>query len=157
MTYTILRDTREQQGWSFHPYQKCLGMEQATLKTGDYTIKEMPDMICIERKASVAEIANNIIKEKDRFTRELERMKEFPHKYIICEFSMEDIMKFPEGAGLPKSIKDRIKINGKFLIRVLLELQQEYGFQLLFCGNPTNAFIVAGSVMKRVYEKNCGV
>lgn len=157
MTYTVIRDTREQQGWSFHPYQQCIGMEVGTLKTGDYTIKEMPDLVCIERKASVIEIAQNVVKERDRFERELERMRDFPHKYIICEFSMSDIVSYPSNADIPPSIKKNIKVNGKYLIRVLLELQQEYGFQLLFCDNPNNAFITAASILKRVYEKNSRV
>jgi hypothetical protein len=154
MTYTVIRDTREQQGWNFHPYQKCLGMELGTLKTGDYTIKEMPHLICIERKASVIEIAQNIVKDIDRFKRELERMREYPNRYVICEFSLTDVMNYPESANIPPSIKKNIKVNGKYLIRVLLELQQEYSFQLLFCDTPLNAFIVAGSIMKRIYEKN---
>lgn len=154
MSYTIIRDTREQQGWFFPEYQQCVGTEVGTLKTGDYAIKEFPDLLCIERKSSVPEIATNVVREKDRFLRELERMRPYTYKYIICEFSMDDLMNYPENLKIAEDKKKAIKTNGKFLIRTLLEMQMEYNFQLLFCGNSRNAFITAASIMKRVYEKH---
>jgi hypothetical protein len=38
--YTVIKDTREQDGWFFSPYDKCDGMEVGTLHTGDYTLKK---------------------------------------------------------------------------------------------------------------------
>ena len=49
--YTVIKDTREQNGWSFSQYDKCAGMEIGTLHTGDYTLRGFEDVICIERKA----------------------------------------------------------------------------------------------------------
>ena len=37
--YKVIKDTREQDGWFFSPYDKCSGMEVGTLNTGDYTRK----------------------------------------------------------------------------------------------------------------------
>ncbi len=150
-SYTILKDTREQDGWKFDPYQKCLGMEMAALKTGDYIIKELPNKVCIERKASVEELAMNLGSDLERFEKELVRMQEFEHKYIIIECSIDKIIKYPVGSRAPKDI---VKLSGKYLIRKLLELQLKYGFHFICCDNKYSAFIVAASILKRVFEEN---
>ena len=65
--YTVIKDTREQDGWFFSPYDKCDGMEVGTLHTGDYTLKGFEDIVCVERKASVTEIAMNLGRKKKAF------------------------------------------------------------------------------------------
>ena len=72
--YTVIKDTREQDGWIFAPYDRCEGMEVDTLHTGDYTLKGFEDIVCVERKASVSEIATNLGKKKKAFYNEMERM-----------------------------------------------------------------------------------
>ena len=62
--YKVIKDTREQDGWFFSPYDKCSGMEVGTLNTGDYTLEGFEDVVCIERKASVSEVAMNLRKKK---------------------------------------------------------------------------------------------
>lgn len=104
-SYTVIRDTREQQGYFFKKFNTCNGTVQRKLETGDYSILGMEDKVCIERKASVSEIALNLGKGKYAFYNEVERMREYEHKFIVCEFSMEDVMKFPEGAKIPKELK----------------------------------------------------
>lgn len=150
-TYTVLKDTREKKGWEFKPYQKCVGMEMAPLKTGDYTIKEMPNLVCIERKFGVEELAINLGSDLDRFERELLRMEDFQYRYLIIECSMEDILKYPEGTRVPKNL---VKITGKYIIRKLIELQMQYDFHFILCGNEGNGFIVAASILKRIFEKH---
>ena len=93
--YTVIKDTREQNGWFFSQYDKCDGMEVATLHTGDYTIKGFEDVVCIERKASVTELANNLGKNKKAFYAEMVRMQDFPFKFLILEFSFTDVAEFP--------------------------------------------------------------
>ena len=87
----VIKDTREQKGWIFHKGDACDGMKLNALKTGDYTLEGFEDAVCIERKRSVEEIANNVGKEKKRFDAEMLRIQEYPFKYIICEFSMKDV------------------------------------------------------------------
>ena len=70
--YTVIKDTREKEGYFFKKYDKCSGMVVETMKTGDYTIKGLEDVLCIERKASVEEIANNLGKKKSAFLSEME-------------------------------------------------------------------------------------
>lgn len=93
--YTVIKDTREQDGWFFSPYDRCTGMEVATMKTGDYTIKGYEDLVCIERKGSVTEIATNLGKKKKAFRAEMERMKDFDFRFILLEFSASDVLDYP--------------------------------------------------------------
>lgn len=151
--YTIIKDTRERDGWTFEPYQKCKGMIDHVLKTGDYSIVGMEEIVCIERKASSSEIAINVGSDRVRFYKELERMRAIPHKFIICEFSCSDLLRFPDGAGIPKNKLPMIKMTGRTIMKFLIEIQMEYNVQILFCDNPSNAFTTAFSILKRVYEK----
>jgi hypothetical protein len=150
--YTVIKDTREKDGWFFKPYDKCQGMEVMGLKTGDYTLKGYEDVICIERKASAAEIAANLGKKKRPFQAEMERMTEFQHSFLILEFSMDDLLKFPEGSGIPKWQQKNVRVSGKYLLKCLLEFQLWYDTKVLFCGSKYNAFLVTNSLFKRLNE-----
>jgi len=93
--YTVIKDTREQDGWFFSPYDRCSGMEVSTMKTGDYTIKGYEDLVCVERKGSVTEIATNLGKKKKTFQAEMERMKAFDFRFILLELSASDVLDYP--------------------------------------------------------------
>ena len=95
--YTVIKDTREKDGYFFKPYDRCEGMVVETMKTGDYTIKGCEDIICIERKASTAEISTNLGRKKKPFQNEMERMKDFRFSFLVCEFYL-----YPRG-GYPAS------------------------------------------------------
>ena len=94
-SYTVIKDTREQDGWFFSPYDRCKGMEVATMKTGDYTIKGHEDLVCVERKGPITEIATNLGKKKKPFQAEMERMKSFDFRFILLEFSASDVINYP--------------------------------------------------------------
>lgn len=150
--YTVIKDTREQDGWFFSPYDKCDGMEVGTLDTGDYTIKGFEEVVCIERKASVSEIAMNLGRKKAPFQDEMERMKDFPFAFIILEFSMDDLLKYPQGSRVPYKARSNVKVTGKYLLKCLMEFQIWYNTKILFCGNKNNAFLVCNSLFKRLNE-----
>ena len=152
-TYNIIIDTREKAGYSFQEYSNCTGVIRKKLDTGDYSIEGLEDIICIERKASVEEIASNIIDTTKRLEREIERMLPYEHKYIICEFSMWDLLNFPHGTSLPQTVRNKIKVGGKFLLKKLIEFEIHYGVHIVFCGNKDNAFYFVASLLKRLSEK----
>ena len=82
--FTVIKDTREQDGWTFERfdtrYHTCTGMVLQKLETGDYSLKGMENIFCVERKGSVAELAQNLGKDKYRFFAEIERMKSIKHR-----------------------------------------------------------------------------
>jgi hypothetical protein len=151
--YFVRCDSREQTGWTFEPHDKCLGSEYGKVDTGDYTIKGLEDYICIERKACASELSMNLGVDKVRFFKELERMRPIKHKYIICEFSLDDLLRFPEGAGIPAYKLKNVKMTGKIILKLLLEAQLEYDLKVMFCDSPSGAFTMTASIFKRIYEK----
>lgn len=153
MKYTIIKDTREQKGWLFRAIGDCEGMEVDTLRTGDYTIKGFEDVIAIERKRSVEEIANNLGRQSAAFEREMQRMSKIEHAYIICEFDFQELLDFPKGAKVPKELATQIRMTGPFMLRRLLEYQVKYNIKIMFCGSAYNGFTVANSIFKRMIDR----
>ena len=154
--FTIIKDTREQEGYTFEPsssrYHTCKGMVSRKLDTGDYSIEGLEDKLCIERKASVVEFANNIGHDAVRFAKEIERMKDFPYKFMIFEFSLSDVMQFPEGSDIPEEKWGSLKITNKFMLRRIMEYQMKHGIHVLFCDSKKNAKWAVLSIIKRVNE-----
>lgn len=154
--YTVVKDSREQNGYNFEKFTgrftSCAGMIVEKLETGDYSLLGMEDKLCIERKASVSELAINLGKDKYRFLAEIDRMKAFPFKFLILEFSLDDLNKFPEGSNIPEEKWKSIVITSKYMIKMLVEFQMYYGIQVLFCGDKKNAKFMVNSILKRVNE-----
>lgn len=136
----IIRDTRERNGWDFCFHDANFVSEK--LDAGDYTTDILRDIVAIERKASVVEIANNLGKKeaKARFHREFDRAKTLEKIYIVCEFSESDVYSFPKGAGLrPKQLAS-IRMNGGYLHKLLEEIETIYpNVELVFCDNRESA------------------
>ena len=150
--YTVIRDTREQEGYYFSEYDLCLGMVDQKLDTGDYSIVGLEDKVCIERKGCVEELAINLGQKKHTFLREIERMKDCPHKFIILEFSLSELIDFPENSRIPEKSKNSVKITGKYMLKCLMEFQLYDNIHVIFCGNKYNAFLTVSSLLKRVNE-----
>lgn len=144
----IIVDTREQQPWLFQKTSANVSFHK--LDTGDYAVEGLEDILCIERKKSAAEIANNVT--DPTFKKELIRMSEFKHKFIILEFDYRHIDDFPEGADIPKYLKDKVRVKGPFIIKCLSRIMAKYGISVIPCSNKIYAEHIAYSIMKEVYE-----
>lgn len=150
MKYKAIKDTREKNGWDFEVFESCRAMEISCLKTGDYTIEGYEHILCIERKASTAEVANNLGVNKKRFDAEMERISKYPQPFLILEFSMSDLLDFPRNSGIPVKKWSSIKITGKYLLKTLLEYQVLYNVKILFCDDKDQAEEVCDSIFKRI-------
>lgn len=118
--YHVVRDDREKpgKGWIFDETNKCSGTTVERLETGDYTIRGYESEIIIERKGDICEFKANLFQEYDRFCRELDRMATFRYAYVMLEFELEDISKWPQSSGLPDRVIETIKVtNRQFLAR----------------------------------------
>lgn len=156
--YTVIKDTREQEGhgYTFEKfsgrYTSCEGMVVQKLETGDYTLVGFEDKLCIERKGQISELAINLGQDKRRFMDEIGRMKTFPFKFLVLEFTLEDVMDFPEGSSIPKDKWDSVVITNKYMLKMLIEFQMYDDIHVIFCGNRKNAKLVVNSILKRVNE-----
>tara|TARA_Y100001938_G_scaffold145524_1_gene222358 strand:- start:13026 stop:13511 length:486 start_codon:yes stop_codon:yes gene_type:complete len=137
--YIVLRDTREKNGWDFSSQDKCMAVKDWGLRTGDYTARGLEKSLVIERKASTGEIAMNLGQKKNAFEAEMERMSKFRWAYIVCEFSIDDIMSFPENSGIPKKRWQYMRMNGKYIWKRIREIEEEFGVVFLFLDNKHDA------------------
>lgn len=145
-SFNIIIDTREQKPWAF---AECNTIRKK-LDTGDYSIEGLEHILCIERKNSVSEIANNI--SESRFKDELNRMQNYLYKFILLEFSLDDVLQYPKGSNLPPRVWSKIKIRPAYILKFLTELQIYHDIHILFCDNPESAEQMAFSIIKRVNE-----
>ena len=84
--------------------------------------------------------------------REIERMKGFPFKFLILEFSLEDVMSFPEGSDILDENWNSLKITNKYMLKMLIEFQMYDDIHVIFCDSKKNAKLVVSSILKRVNE-----
>ena len=82
----IIVDTREQHPWDLTPLQTVIG----TLPTADYTIAGLESICALERK-NLNDLLSCIGVERERFTRELQRLAAYPCKCLIIEASWQQI------------------------------------------------------------------
>lgn len=82
----IVIDTREQL-----PYVFGLPTISKKIDTGDYSVEGHESSVCVERK-SLDDFVSTIIYGRDRFARELERMRDIPHTMIIIEADIGSVL-----------------------------------------------------------------
>lgn len=136
-TYTIIRDTREQDGhgWTFDAHvpdrrpPRCDGTIVETLQTGDYSLVGYTDILSIERKTNFSELWGNYSSQKrPAFESEMERMSVIKYPYIIVEsLFTPDIMELSP----PQFSKG---VPGKSLVRWLMHLTVKYGIRIIPAG-----------------------
>lgn len=143
--FTIIVDTREQQPWTFSHYITA----SKKLDAGDYSIEGLENILAIERKKSVNEIANNIT--ESRFKDAISRLAQHKYSFLLLEFDIEDILNYPIGSNLPKRLWDKVKISPAFLMKHVLDWQIFHNIKVIFCGSSSNAEKVAEFILKKTY------
>ncbi len=148
--YTVIKDTREKQGhgWTFAEDSACAGTITRKLDTGDYSLEGYEDLIAIERKESVSELASNVT--DPRFFRELERFSSIKYGFLVLEFYLDDLMFWPETSGIPEKQRKFIKVTNKFLVMKLNEIQVKYNIKIMFVGSHGRDLV--SSLFKRILE-----
>ncbi|NBX98197.1 hypothetical protein EBQ81_05045 [bacterium] len=144
--FTIIIDTREQHPWEFPEF----AVANRKLDTGDYSIEGLEKIFTIERKRTVSEVAGNI--SEQRFTKELQRMKPYKHKFILMEFTLNSLLDYPVGSTVPKKLWSNLKITGKYILKYLTDISIKYDVHIIYCGSKDNAEEMALSIMKRMVE-----
>lgn len=147
--YTIIRDSREKSGyWHFNESTSCTGTVEGTLKTGDYCIEGFEDIFTIERKASTGELSGNITQK--RFENELKRMDKLKHAYIICEFTLDDVLRFPYNSTIPSYVWPKLRVTSSYILKRIVEIETTYNVHFVFAGN--NSKEVAKAIFRRMAE-----
>lgn len=83
---TAIADTREQTPLDLSPL-KC---ELGTLPTGDYTVKGLEHIVCVERK-SLSDLMGCIGGGRERFDKEMHRILAYPCRLLVIEGTLGQI------------------------------------------------------------------
>ena len=86
LTPVVVVDSREQNPWSF----ANLPSEPGSLATGDYSIRGLEHLIAVERK-NLDDLLACVGIHRDRFKRELQRLKAYRFRALIVEASYGDL------------------------------------------------------------------
>ena len=123
----VLVDTREQRPFPLsrnHP--NWIGEERrVTLKTGDYSIEGMEDLLTLERK-SLADIVACTVVSRQRFIANCARLAKFRWKAIIIEATYEDLKRSCQEYGVESDVHPNAvvgtldAIEAKFGIPIIL-------------------------------------
>lgn len=150
--WTAVRDSREKpgQGYTFDRRTRgCAGTVTAGLRTGDYTVLGLEDVVAVERKGAVAEFAQNLF--QARFRAEMARMQEVPFAYVLLEFPFSDMADYPRVPSVPPATRRKIRLTGSFLIRRFVEFQSEFPWvRFHFVGDRGKE--LCSSLFKRAVE-----
>lgn len=88
---TAVVDTREQTPLKLQLKPgEVLKAERGNLYTGDYSIKGLENHVAIERK-SIDDLMGCIGKDRERFEREIARLRGYPVKALVVEATWEQI------------------------------------------------------------------
>ena len=135
-------DNRERAPFDLSPLQ----MERGSLQTGDYTLQGLRDAVCLERK-SLADLVTCCGPERERFMRELVRMRGYPCRAVIVESGWEDL-----AAGNYRS-----NLNPLSATHSVISWMARYSVPFLFAGSREAAqeaaryFLISSG--KRAWER----
>lgn len=123
----IVRDTGEKKvrfPWTLHhmPDVNLIGRH---LKTGDFTVDGYEDLLMLERKDSIDELAGNFTKGRPQFERLFQRAQKHLIRRLIVKGSLSDIFDHNYRSNLPPYD----------FLQALSSWQMKYRFEIDWCEN----------------------
>jgi len=136
--FTISIDDREKKPYSF-PRSSVVHME-----TGDYGILDAPLLITIDRK-NPKDAVSTVIHNRDRFVRELERMREYKFRAIVIEESLEFM-------ASPYTFS---RANPKSVLQSYFAFQVRYNVHVIFAGSRQLSRAVVLRLLEWAWHDRC--
>lgn len=137
----IIVDTREQLPFDFTSFP---GVETipGTLAAGDYSLPGAEHLAAIERK-TVDDLAGCLTTGRERFERELNRLRPYPLAAVVVEASLDDLAR-----GRYTS-----QMQPQAALQSVIAMQVRYGIPFMFCGSRAAAeYITHGFLSKYARE-----
>ena len=116
-------DTREQK-----PLRLTLANERGTLPTGDYSLKGMEEIMVVERK-ELSDLIGCMTTGRERFEKELMRMKAYSHKCVVVEGLWSDL----------ENGNYRSQIKPKSATHTVISWMSRFGVPFAFVGSRESA------------------
>ena len=127
----MLVDSTEQLPYEFRGLVRIAGTISETLPAGDYAIAEAPGLFCVERLRveDLYTTVSNSSHNRPRFLQELERLRAFPHRFLVIEGTIQQSI---AGGRLGQYHK-----NG--LLDFLAAVTARYGIQIIHADSREEA------------------
>lgn len=150
-TMSILWDTREQDTPRARKRMEQIGVpiERVALSFGDYSVRcdalDLRDMVSIERKMDLSELARCYCQDRKRFIREFERAKEAGAKlYLLVENGSLDEA---------YSGNYRARVHPSSLTASMLAWLARYDCQILFCKEENSGQVIHDVLYRELKER----
>jgi ERCC4-type nuclease len=124
----IIIDTREQTPLTFPRLPTVRG----TLQTGDYSFRGGEDLMAVERKSITDLVACCVGENRDRFFRELHRMRGFRFRRLLIIGSRAEVL----------SGQFRANVSPKSVLATLSCIEARYCCPVVFAATPVDAAIL---------------
>ena len=104
------------------------------LPFGDYCDPDRPGIV-IDRKQNLNEVASNLVQDRARFLREVDRANRAGWKLIVlvehsCRIrKLEDVISWNN----PRLKVSPLAVSGERLFRIMHAMENRYGFEWAFC------------------------
>ncbi len=131
----IVVDDREKRPLHFPPE---FPTEERRLDAGDYTVKGLEDLIAIERK-SLADLLHSISHDRERFVRELRKLRSYQFSAIVVEDASWDDLLMGQWAE---------QVTPNQVIGSLLSFVVTYGVVPVLCGDRQTATRVVTDLLR---------
>ena len=145
-----LIDSREKIPWSISLNEYITDISTQKIESGDYSLEGMEEIVAIERKKNVAELAHNIT--EDRFWRAISRLEEIRHPLIIIECPLDHFYRWPDIIGVPQSVKNNTRISPAFLLSSLNDIMSRR-IPIIFAGDTYHAEKEANDFLIKIVKK----
>ena len=126
---TIIIDSREQNPLDFPTLPATVG----TLDTGDYSIVGLTHLVAVERK-SIDDLLACIGRERERFKRELQRLRAYRFRLLVVEADAADL-----DAGLSGGAPWRSTLKAAHVVGSLAAWTAQYGLPIWLAGDHAGA------------------
>lgn len=140
----VIVDTREKAPWTFEG-QRGITTKRAKLDAGDYSVEGLEARVSIERK-SLEDWIGTVLRERQRFYRELELLRAYDFRCVIIETSVRELYS-------PR-VADRL--HPAAIMGFVAEVAVQQHVPVLLGGTRAEAQLLAGALLSMAARKFSG-
>lgn len=136
----VVADTREQEVYSFSPTR--VTTVHHALPAGDYSILGLEARVAVERK-SLKDLVDTVIRDRERFERELSRLSDYDAACIVVEGNLPDVLdhRYRSGAH-PASV-----------LGAVIAIVVDHRVPVFFCGDRAAARAFTEGYLIRCHKR----
>ena len=139
MSFVVIQDSREQIPLVWPEGQ---AVEVGTLATADYSLKGLTELIAVEKKET-GDLISSISTDRERFVRELQRLRAYRVRAIVALYSLQDILEH----------RYRSNMTPESVIGSLASFQVRYELPIVFCGDAEGASRYTLAMFRNFYRQ----